>query len=120
VGYTVTPRVCVIRLRGTEFDGVDVRADVPPSGEMSQAAMRGDLAIARLLATNLVSWNLLDEDGEPIDCTSDGLDSLPTDLVVSLAAGYWRSCTRVQRDRPTPPADEMMNGASAGTEIAAL
>ena len=119
MGYTVTPRVCLIRLRGTEFDGVEARADVAPSGELAEAWERGDIAMARLLGAKLIQWNLRDEEGDEIACTLEGLDSLPADLVASLAVGYWRACTRVQRDRPTPPAAEM-NGAAAGTEMAAL
>lgn len=120
MGYTVSPRVCVIRLRNSEFDGVEVRADVPPSARLLQAWQKGDPAMARLLGEHLVSWNLQDEEGDPIDATSEGLDSLPADLVVSLCLGYWRSCTRAQHDRPTPPAAEELNGAAAGTEMTAL
>jgi hypothetical protein len=119
MGYRVITRHAIVRLRGTEFDGVEVTAEVPPSGELAEAWTKGDVAMSALLGRNLVGWTLETEDGDPIAPTAEALAALPSDLVTSIVLGYWKACTRAQRDSPTPPADDH-RGASTGTEIAAL
>lgn len=119
MGYEVTERIVVIRLRGTEFEGLEVRATVPPAGVMAAAMAKGDRGLTEELGKHLVQWDLTSR-GEPITADLEGILSLPSDLAYSLAHGWWSACCRIQRDRPTRPVDESLNGAAAGTMIDSL
>lgn len=120
MGYRITNRVVRVQLRGTEFDGAELRADVPTAGEIATATAEGTDAIITLLGTHLLDWTLEDGDGNPLDCTAEGLQALPADLARSFAIGYLRAASRTQFDRPTPPSAPELNGSADGTVFEAL
>lgn len=120
MGFRLETRVVRIQLRNTEFDGVDVRAEVPPAGPLASALAESDEALFGLFGDHLIQWNIETLDGDPIPADLEGIASLPADLAHSLVLGWVRESKRRQFDRPTAPSSEELNGSAAGTEITAL
>lgn len=121
MGYRLTERVVVLQLRGTEFEGVEARAKVPSAVRLAAAMQRGDRGIVAELGKHLLSWNVEDKTGEAVDATPDGLAAVDSDLAASLGHEWYMQVSRIQKDRPTRPADdETRNGAAAGTMIESL
>ena len=111
MAYELTTRHIRVKLRGTEFAGVEARAEYPTVAEYLEI-YRSDQKMLDGFAGHLLDWNL-EQDGEPVPPTADGMKALPPDLALSLAAGWLRAATAVVKDRPlsvTPELNGEVNG----------
>lgn len=83
---------------GTEYDGLEVRVRGLTTGEylelvsLSAPGTEGEAketdGMLRLFSTHIVSWNLVDDDDEPVPTTFDGIKS--NDLTMNMAIiGAW-------------------------------
>lgn len=113
MGYELTTRFIKVKLRGTEFDGAEARAEFPTVAEYLEI-YRSDQKILDSFAGHLLDWNL-EQDGEPVPPTIESMKALPPDLAMSLGHGWLRAATTVVRDRPLAAAPES-NGEAAMIE----
>lgn len=77
-------KVYKLDFSGTEYDGLEVRVSSLTTGEyLELITIAGPTeeggseagAMVRLFAKHLISWNLEDEDGEPVPATYEGVKS---------------------------------------------
>ena len=120
MGYRLSPRVVKVQLRNTEFDGAEARVSMCSAAEMLEALQHGDRGLVKVLVDHMLDWKIETEEGDPVPCDKKSIESVDSDLVLSLAIGYMRGATRTARDRPTPPADENLNGTTAGPAMELL
>ena len=64
----------------------------------------------------LVSWNLEDDNGDPIPCDVDGLKTLPMSLVTAIIEEYQRHQTEV----PENLGERSISGNGSGTQLAEM
>lgn len=92
---------------GSPYHGAEVRCTLRMTLEQTLALQRmtavqadGDIeGAARTFAeTVLLSWNLMDDDGEPIPATADAFLEQPTDFVMSVI-NHWQAAV-TQPDAP--------------------
>lgn len=103
MGYKGTPRTVKIQFaEGHEHHGAEARARRMSLGEW-EAILEGDddNAVAEF-AKRLVSWNLTDDDEQPIPATTEGLRLVDTSLVTALKEAWLQSITGVHAADPLP------------------
>lgn len=116
--FELHERVYKLQLRGSEYDGVVVRAGECTVAE-HLAARANDAVMLELFGQYLLDWNVT-RDGENVPCTAENLAKLGAQLGLALAVRWLQEQGRPVRDRPTVAPAPELNGDGAGTEIAAL
>ncbi|MCX4703860.1 hypothetical protein [Streptomyces sp. NBC_01373] len=103
MGYKGTPRTVKIDFaQGHEHHGAEARVRRMSFGEW-EAILEGDddNAVAEF-AKRLVSWNLEDDDDQPLPATPEGLRMVDTSLVTALKEAWLQSITGVHAADPLP------------------
>ncbi|MFJ6066582.1 hypothetical protein ACIQHU_26500 [Streptomyces tendae] len=103
MGYKGTPRtVRIVFAEGHEHHGAEARAKRMSFGEW-EAVLEGgeDNAIAEF-AKRIVSWNLTDDDDQPIPPTPEGLRQVDTGLVAAMKTAWLESIVGVHAADPLP------------------
>lgn len=101
MGYKATPRTVKIQFaEGHEHHGAEARARRMSLGEW-EAVIEGDEDNALAEFTQrLVSWNLTDDDDQPIPATAEGLRQVDTSLVTALKNAWLQSIVGVHTSDP--------------------
>lgn len=101
MGYKATPRTVKIQFaEGHEHHGAEARARRMSLGEW-EAVIEGDEDNALAEFTQrLVSWNLTDDDDQPIPATAEGLRQVDTSLVTALKNAWLQSIVGVHTADP--------------------
>jgi hypothetical protein len=118
MGYELHERVYKLQLRGSEYDGIEVRVGECTVAE-HLAARVNDAVLLELFGQYLLGWNIT-RDGQAVPCKAENLPAIGANLALSLAVRWLQEQQKPARDRPFPVPDPESNGAGAGTEIAAL
>jgi hypothetical protein len=103
MGYKGTPRaVRIVFAEGHEHHGAEARARRMSFGEW-EAIMESDEQNAmEEFKKRLVSWNLTDDDDQPIPATAEGLRQVDTSLVTALKDAWVQALTGVHDADPLP------------------
>jgi integrase len=125
MGYRVGPRIVKIRLRGTEFDGAEARAEAASAATyLATVSARRDRDVIAAFFEHLLDWNLETADDAKIpapkaddaDAVAAVLAAVDSSLMLSFADGWMQGSSRIVRDIPfvQPPVDQpATNGAVA-------
>lgn len=105
MGYELPTVVYKVRLRGTQFDGVEATLSGCSAAEYLQA-QRNDAAMVSAFAEHLLEWNLT-HNGEPVP--TESVSKVDSKLVMSLAVGWLREQNKAVHDNPTVPPERSMN-----------
>jgi hypothetical protein len=115
-GYRVTTPVYKIRFGETsEYYGVEARLEGFNVGTYRNVItddQRFDAFVAALL-----DWNLEDSDGDDIEASRDGLDSLPATLAITMTLQWWRKVTTPENRNRAASVGPVENGAAAPLEM---
>lgn len=91
MGYRPKRTPCKLDFSGTEFDGLEVTTRPVPMSVMIDAATASASAdpaagrqIAATFAYALESWNVEDDEGQPVPADLDGLMSQPPQFVYAV------------------------------------
>lgn len=88
-------KTAVVRLDG-DYAGWEATVRVNPRLSIYDELVGGDLAqTQQVLAALLRAWNFVDEEGEPLPTTLDGVKSLPADLTRDLLVKVQEAITRL-------------------------
>lgn len=91
MAYKRKRKVYRLDFEGTEYEGLEMKIRGLTTGEyldmvaLSAPGTENDNetdGMLRMLSTHLISWNLVDEDGEPVPTTFDGIKS--NDLTMNM------------------------------------
>lgn len=92
-GYRKIPRIYTLKF-DKEFEGLEVRLKSIKIGEMRRMLRLIDSdednttevldGMVALISKGLVSWNLLEEDGTPVEPTREEVDELDFDLLKTI------------------------------------
>lgn len=95
MGYRPKRTPCKLDFTGTEYDGLEVVTRPVPMSvllDVMTAAATGDLEAFRHMAATfayaLDSWNVEDDDGQPVPADLDGLMSLTPQFVNAVIAAW--------------------------------
>jgi hypothetical protein len=102
MGYTPRRHVYLLQFEGEEFEGLEVRMRAAKLGMMfdartlaaidmtnpSVADVDATLEQMEILADHIVSWNIEDEDGNPVPANLDGLKQQEVPLVGQIFAAW--------------------------------
>jgi hypothetical protein len=106
MGYKAGPRTVTIRFaQGDEFHGAEARTRLMSFGEweaVTEAAEADEHSATEEFAKRLVSWNLTDDDEQPIPATPEGLRQVDVRLVIALKTAWVQSLTGVHDADPLP------------------
>lgn len=115
MGYKV-PRD-VFKLIFAQHDGLEIRITSPSVGEvmsvmklikykgidpqkLSEADIEDFRRPQKIFAKHLISWNLLDDDDEPIPATLEGVESLPRKFFEEITNAWVNNTAGVPKDSP--------------------
>ncbi|MGW5429949.1 hypothetical protein ACWET9_22465 [Streptomyces sp. NPDC004059] len=110
MGFKVKPKTYLVQFdEGHEFHGVEARLSGMSYGEWEQVTgldgsegeTNGADAVRRFVA-HLVSWNLEDENEQPVPTTLDAVKELDHDLVAALNNAYIQTLIGVHKGDPLP------------------
>lgn len=94
MGYKRNPKVYHLKFEG-EYDGLEVMVRSLSMGQLIQArgggsgdGKDGTGELVELLAERLVSWNLEDEDGQPVPPTLEAIKGEDNDLIFAII-NHW-------------------------------
>jgi len=99
MSYEIGGRVVRVRLRNTEFDGAEARAEATTVEEYLAIRGQGDKALWEAFVDHLLDWTLTYKD-EPVPATPEGALMVDSSLGLSLAIGWLNGITRVVEDIP--------------------
>lgn len=110
MGYTVKRKSYHLKFVDPEMGGLEVVAHSGSTGNIlniMEQETDGRIAEAvkdsmAVFADNLVSWNLEDEQGQPVPANLDGLKTLDLDFVMLLIQGWVQSVQDVPAPLETP------------------
>lgn len=103
MGYKGTPRaVRIVFAEGHEHHGAEARALRMSLGEWETILESGEDNAVKEFSKRLVSWNLTDDDDQPIPATEEGLRQVDTSLVTALKDAWLQSITGVHAADPLP------------------
>lgn len=105
MGYEIPTVVYKVKLRGTQFDGVEATLSGCSSAEYLQA-QRNDSTLLAAFCEHLLEWNLTNN-SEPVPVTAEAVAALDAKLAMSLAVGWLREQNRTVADNPTVPLASM-------------
>lgn len=92
MAYKRKRKIYRLDFEGTEYEGLELKVRGLTTGEyldmvaLSAPGTDGDGetdGLLRMLSTHLVSWNLVDEEGEPVPTTFEGIRT--NDLTMNMA-----------------------------------
>lgn len=123
MGFRRQRKVYVLDFSDTEYEGLEVRVSGLTTGEyldfVGLSAPGDDSAAAdetsemlRMLSRHLVSWNLEDEEGEPVPMTFDGLKSNDMRMNMLIVEAW----TGALADVPEPTAKKSAPGSDLPVE----
>lgn len=113
-GYKRNPKIYKLVFdETTDYPGLEVQARTLSLGQLLDARTRDDdedetKAMVDLFAERLVSWNLLDEDEQPVPATIEGIRDQDDDLILAVI-NRWQAAMR------GVPAPLESGSASVGT-----
>jgi hypothetical protein len=119
MGYKREAPVFKLVFDDPEFDGLEVRAKSMPLGAMFEFQAlqeRADkdasaaLEVLSRFAGVLVSWNLEDDQDQPVPCNLDGLKTLDMPFVLEIVKGWMTAVASVPKAPLTP-------SSAAGTSV---
>jgi len=99
MAYEIGSRVVRVRLRNTEFDGADARAESTSVEEYFAIRGKGDQVLIDAFGEHLLDWTLT-LNGEPLPATVESLQMVDSSLALSLAIGWLEGITKVSKDIP--------------------
>lgn len=99
MAYEIGGRTIRVRLRNTEFDGAEARADSTTVKEYFAIRGQGDQVLVDAFADHLLDWTLT-FNGDPVPANRDGVDMVDSSLALSLAIGWLEGITKVAKDIP--------------------
>jgi len=109
MGFKTTVRTYTIRFQeGHEFHGAEAKVRGMTFAEYMRATGfdggegEGSGASIRRFATHLVSWNLEDENEQPIPATEDGMKGVDHDLIVAINNAWIQTLMGVHESDPLP------------------
>lgn len=104
MGFKAGPRTVTVRFaEGHEFHGAEARARLMSFGEWEaivEADQSGDQSAMEEFAKRLVSWNLTDDDDQPIPASREGLRQVDVRLVIALKDAWVQSLNGVHDADP--------------------
>ena len=113
-GYKRDKPVYRLRFDGDEFDGLEVTAKSLPLGEFlelqrmqAKAGTDPDVAeqVIGRMAHVLISWNLLDDDDQPVPCTFDGIKAQDLPFVLAIFQAWMEAVAGVPNHSPASSND---------------
>jgi hypothetical protein len=103
MGYKGTPRaVRIVFAEGHEHHGAEARARRMSLGEWEAIIESDEDNALAEFGKRLVSWNLTDDDDQPIPATSEGLRQVDTSLVTALKTAWLQSIVGVHLPQSSP------------------
>lgn len=106
MGYRKIPTIYTLKLPG--FDGLEIRMKGLRLGRVrrlvrlleseEEQTLDAVNAMVDLINEGLVSWNLEDEDGVPIDATSEEVEELELPMILELLNEWLDRMTGVDED----------------------
>lgn len=114
-GFTPKRKVYILDFEGSDLHGLEVKARTAPLGEFMRLGMLADAvedaksaaaemeaidALLMLFDAVLLSWNLLDDDGEPVPPTVDGLKTLEVQHVMAIFLAWQKEVAAVPAPLP--------------------
>jgi hypothetical protein len=119
-GYRIPERTARISFSGTDYDGaeIEVRLSVTFGQFIGlRAAAQGEdqEGMARLFGDNvLMTWNLEDNNGDPIPANGDGMLAIPLSLT-NLVVQHWVEQVAGVPDPLSVPSGDLSTLAAAST-----
>jgi hypothetical protein len=110
MGFKVKPKTYTVRFEeGHEFHGVEARLSGMSYGEWEQVTgldggegeTNGADSVRRFV-DHLLSWNLEDENDQPLPTTIEAVKELDHDLVAALNNAWIQTLIGVHKDDPLP------------------
>lgn len=108
MGFKKVPTIYTLTFEGTDWEGLEVRMKSTSFGTIRRLFRllnddsAGDLdsveAIVKLLAGHLVSWNMEDENDQPVAADEKGLDDQDFGFIMELSNRYLDQVTGVVGD----------------------
>lgn len=108
MGFKKVPTIYTLTFEGTDWEGLEVRMKSTSFGTIRRLfrllndEAAGDLdsveAIVKLLAGHLVSWNMEDENDQPVEADEAGLDDQDFAFIMELSNRYLDQVTGVVGD----------------------
>jgi hypothetical protein len=118
MGYKATPRaVRIVFAEGHEHHGAEARARRMSLGEWEAVIESDEDNALAEFAKRLVSWNLTDDDDQPIPATAEGLRQVDTSLVTALKTAWLQSIVGVHDADPLPQSSPSGEPSPAVSEI---
>lgn len=128
MGYKRVKKVYNLQFADPDMEGLEVRAHSMPLGELMQLADGIDNiekasiddvdALLSTFADVLVSWNLEDDDDQPIPASLDGLKGQDQEFVFSIVMSYVNAVSGVSAPLPqTSPGGEPSLAASIPMDV---
>lgn len=103
MGYKGTPKTVKIQFaEGHEHHGAEARVRRMSFGEWEDLVASGEVDEMQEFRERLVSWNLTDENDQPIPATAEGLRLVDTSLAGALKQAWIQSITGVHTADPLP------------------
>ncbi|MFI2632633.1 hypothetical protein ACH5A2_19875 [Streptomyces collinus] len=103
MGYKGTPRTVKIQFaEGHEHHGAEARARRMSLGEWEAIIESDEDNALAEFGARLVSWNLTDDDDQPIPATPEGMRQVDTSLVTALKTAWLQSIVGVHSADPLP------------------
>ena len=95
-GFRIPDKVALITFDGTDYEGAEVRAKLNVNfryfseiqATVAEDSTNGLKDAEHFGDTALISWNLEDDDGNPIPANAEGMATIPVELV-NLIVGNW-------------------------------
>ncbi|MFJ2000253.1 hypothetical protein [Streptomyces chartreusis] len=101
MGYKGTPRtVRIVFSQGHEHHGAEARARRMSLGEWEAVIESDEDNALEEFTKRLVSWNLTDDDDQPIPPTAEGIREVDTSLVRALKDAWLQSIAGVHAADP--------------------
>lgn len=125
MGYTPGRKVFKLKFEG-DYEGLEVKVKSIPLGKFLKFAnlleidsknpssedMKELESLFGSFAEVLVEWNLEDEDGQPVPCTSEGLFAQDLDMVLTIILEWSSALSSASR-----PLHKASNGGKQSPEV---
>lgn len=118
MGWKAQPKTYVLRFEDPKYEGLEVKTRSLPLGDfLSYDDMSATEGFEWFAEKVLVSWNITDDNDEPVPCTRDGLFAQDLELVRDLIEAWKDAVIGVAAPLEKPsPAGEMFPVASIPME----
>lgn len=128
MGYKVNHKVFKLKFEDDEYEGLEVRAKSTSVGkfmrlvnivEKDEATSEDVQELFEGFAKVLVSWNVEDDDDNPVPTTTEGLYSLDMDFVLPILRAWAGAIASVSPPLP-PSSNNGRSSAEASLPMATL